>query len=241
MNITEILATANIKATIIYFIIGAFLGSFYNVIAMRSIREESWVKGRSKCDTCGHTLGLTDLIPIVSYIAHKGKCKYCKSKIPIQHLISEIGFGLSLAIMQPSILGLIVLSVLWINVMSDITAKLTITSVTYVGILIVLILTTLKYGFGTETLVSIALIAVVLLANRIFYNKDHAFGLGDIDILLLLEVYGGILYPVKVLGIGCLAGFIVLVPLLVTRKIDGKSEIPLVPFIYLGVIIGAMV
>lgn len=231
----------NIETIIIYFIVGAFLGSFYNVIAMRSVKNESWIKGRSKCDLCGHTLNALDLIPILSYTIHRGKCRYCKEKIPVQHILSELGFGLVLAYMQPGLTGLILLSVLWINLISDITNKLTITSTIYAGIVAILILNIIQYGLIRDVIISIVLIIVVLLTNYIFYGKDHSFGLGDIDILLIIAVYGGIIYALKALGIGCVVGMVILIPLLISGRLTTKSEVPLVPFLFIGVIIGVII
>lgn len=53
--------------------------------------------GHSHCDTCGHELSTADLFPIVSYVALKGKCRYCGSKVPPRDLIFEILLGLLFA------------------------------------------------------------------------------------------------------------------------------------------------
>ena len=53
--------------------------------------------GHSHCDTCGHELSTADLFPIISYIALKGKCRYCGSKVPPRDLIFEIILGLLFA------------------------------------------------------------------------------------------------------------------------------------------------
>lgn len=53
--------------------------------------------GHSHCDTCGHELSTADLFPVISYIALKGKCRYCGSKVPPRDLIFEIILGLLFA------------------------------------------------------------------------------------------------------------------------------------------------
>ena len=53
--------------------------------------------GHSHCDTCGHELSTADLFPIISYVALKGKCRYCGSKVPPRDLIFEILLGLLFA------------------------------------------------------------------------------------------------------------------------------------------------
>ena len=50
------------------FIFGLFLGSFYNVVAMRTLKGENIAMGRSHCTVCNHVLGALDLVPVFSYI-----------------------------------------------------------------------------------------------------------------------------------------------------------------------------
>lgn len=78
----------------IIFIFGSIIGSFINVIADRYNTGLSFVKGRSFCFSCGSTLTKTDLFPIFSFIFLRGKCRYCKSKIPNTVFIVEILMGI---------------------------------------------------------------------------------------------------------------------------------------------------
>ena len=79
------------------FLFGAVFASFITCTAWRVVRHEDWMLGHSHCDTCGHELSTADLFPIVSYIALKGKCRYCGSKVPPRDLIFEIILGLLFA------------------------------------------------------------------------------------------------------------------------------------------------
>ena len=76
------------------FLFGAVFASFITCTAWRVVRGEDWMLGHSHCDTCGHELSTADLFPIISYIALKGKCRYCGSKVPPRDLIFEIILGL---------------------------------------------------------------------------------------------------------------------------------------------------
>ena len=58
------------------FVLGSCFGSFLNCMSWRIVHNESVLKGRSHCDKCGKTLGLRDLIPVVSYVAHRGRCRF---------------------------------------------------------------------------------------------------------------------------------------------------------------------
>lgn len=79
------------------FLFGAIFASFITCTAWRVVRSEDWMLGHSHCDTCGHELSTADLFPIISYIALKGKCRYCGSKVPPRDLIFEILLGLLFA------------------------------------------------------------------------------------------------------------------------------------------------
>lgn len=67
--------------------------SFFNVVIWRMPQHQSAFRGRSFCPICHHTLGWLDLIPVVSYVCLKGKCRYCGHSIPRRDTIMEIVGG----------------------------------------------------------------------------------------------------------------------------------------------------
>lgn len=72
-------------------IIGACLGSFLNVAAHRSIQGRSWYGNeRSACESCGHVLGSFELVPIISWLIQRGKCRHCGAKISVRYILVEI-------------------------------------------------------------------------------------------------------------------------------------------------------
>lgn len=88
----------NLDVIIVYsyiFFVGCCMGSFYNVCIYRLPRGESLVRPRSHCTSCGRTLGILDLIPIVSYLALRGRCRYCKAPVATRYLLIELFCGLA--------------------------------------------------------------------------------------------------------------------------------------------------
>jgi len=76
------------------FLLGISVGSFLNVVADRIPAGKSILRPPSHCFSCGHVLTARDLIPIVSYLAVKGKCRYCGHAIPIRFILVELASGL---------------------------------------------------------------------------------------------------------------------------------------------------
>lgn len=79
---------------IFIFILGACVGSFLNVAIFRVHEGKSVVGGRSKCRGCEEPIRASDLIPILSYLRLKGRCRACKSVISWQYPAVEVATGL---------------------------------------------------------------------------------------------------------------------------------------------------
>jgi leader peptidase (prepilin peptidase)/N-methyltransferase len=75
------------------FFLGACIGSFINVVALRIPQKTGFVNERSLCPNCGKTLRYIDLIPVFSYIILKGRCHNCKSHISLRYPFVEIISG----------------------------------------------------------------------------------------------------------------------------------------------------
>ena len=94
----EVMSIYEYTPILIYFVLlaavlGSSLGSFLNCAAWRIVHGESFLKGRSHCTTCGHALGFLDLIPVLSWVFLKGKCRYCGEKIPARYPLTELFFA----------------------------------------------------------------------------------------------------------------------------------------------------
>ena len=92
---------------LIFFAIGASVFSFLNVVIYRLPRHIQFSLGKSMCTSCGHSLAPNDLIPIISWVSLKGKCRYCGEPISARYTIVESIGGVS---------GVICTLVLGINV-----------------------------------------------------------------------------------------------------------------------------
>lgn len=101
---------------------GLLIGSAINAIVWRLYAGKSWAKGRSMCPDCKHTLAAKDLIPVVSWVFLKGRCRYCRKRIhwqyPAVELVTAALFGLSYAVLVPVTLIGGVLFVIWLAMLT---------------------------------------------------------------------------------------------------------------------------
>ncbi len=79
---------------IAFYIIGVVLGSFFTLATYRIPLKQDILYTRSYCPKCNNKLKAWDLIPILSYIFLKGKCRYCHEKISPRYIIIEFFSGL---------------------------------------------------------------------------------------------------------------------------------------------------
>ena len=87
------------------FTFGASIGSFLNASVYRLRVGESILSGRSHCPNCGHVLGPLDLIPALSWLMLRGRCRYCRREISPQYLMVELAVGLIYVWSAMSVLG----------------------------------------------------------------------------------------------------------------------------------------
>ncbi|MFT8806566.1 MAG: prepilin peptidase [Acetobacter aceti] len=77
-------------ALLVPFIIAPFIGSFLGVLVRRIPRGESFAMSRSHCEDCHVALRAHEMIPVLSYLLQKGKCRQCGSRIDPHHLRIEL-------------------------------------------------------------------------------------------------------------------------------------------------------
>jgi leader peptidase (prepilin peptidase) / N-methyltransferase len=78
-------------------VLGLFVGSYVGLVADRLPRGEPTATGRSRCDACGHELSWTELIPVLSWVVQRARCRHCGSPItlaaPGVEMLTALTFG----------------------------------------------------------------------------------------------------------------------------------------------------
>lgn len=72
-------------------VLGPVAGSFLGLVSLRLPQERPIAAGRSACGDCGRTLSPIDLVPILSFLALRGRCRTCGGAIPRRYLLMELG------------------------------------------------------------------------------------------------------------------------------------------------------
>lgn len=84
---------------LLVFLIGITVGSFLNVVVFRTNEGTSVVKGRSRCQSCQVPIRPADMIPVVSYLLLRGRCRNCKTLISLQYPLVEAATGVLFLLM----------------------------------------------------------------------------------------------------------------------------------------------
>src|SRR5699024_11082454 len=80
--------------SIIFFLLGMTFGSFFNVVGLRVPKNEPFGNERSYCPDCKSQLKAYELIPVLSFLFQKGKCRNCKKKISFMYPAIELLTGI---------------------------------------------------------------------------------------------------------------------------------------------------
>ena len=235
----------------LFFIVGAVFGSFSNMLIYRLPRKISLIKPNSTCFECNNAIKPYDNIPIISYIVLKGKCRYCKTKIPIRDLFVEI-FNACLYLLT---------AILFINqsIVFTIVCCFTITTLTVIAcidldfmvvpdsLLIVFVLLAIVlmifYPFTSfvHHLIGCAVgggFLLLVYGLGFAFVKREVVGLGDVKLMAVL----GLLLGWKNIIVAYLIAFIVAGLVLLIIKFAKKDktkfkEYPFAPFLALGALI----
>ena len=78
---------------IYFFLVGSILASFLGLVIDR-FPEQSIIQPASHCDSCQTRLRPLDLIPILSQVVNRFRCRYCKARYPVWYALFELGLGL---------------------------------------------------------------------------------------------------------------------------------------------------
>jgi len=217
-------------------VLGLVMGSAVTALAYRVPREISWVHGRSACPSCGATLRPLDLVPVLSYLSSRGRCRHCQERIPLRYPITELlcgawaillyrhhGPGLDYPFL--AVWGFLLIALMWI----DLDFQLLPDALTFPGTLIAAA-AALQWPQGPRH----ALLGVTVGSGLLWLiawaywrvRKVEGMGGGDVKLAAMFGVILGWKLTLLSLFLAAFAGSL-WGGLLIARRIgDGKTALP---------------
>jgi len=189
---------------LLIFVIGIFVGSFLNVVVDRLPRKETIAKGKSHCEFCKKELAWYDLIPLLSFLLLKGKCRYCHKKLSLYYPIIELSTGVLFVLAyvyinsQFSILNFQLINQFLIPNLSIFNLQSLISLVYYLFIVssfIVVFFSDLKYGIIPDKIVFPAIVVtffylLIINPQSLIINLFSALGAWAFFLILFLITRG---------------------------------------------------
>ncbi|MCD8823623.1 prepilin peptidase [Mammaliicoccus sciuri] len=217
------------------FIFGAIIASYmYQLTGVKKVNFHLLTK-QSVCESCYTTLKPIDLIPVVSYVALRGKCRYCKKRIPISLLICEVLFGILFLI---PILSFVQLNPLLYYFSIIFLIPLSIYDFHHFVIpnhMLIIMLVCSIYLFGITVEHFFYALFIILILHVLYFVSKGGLGYGDIKLFsllsLILPVSHFILYFMFTF---IFAGILTTLYVCITR--NKIQKVQLVPFMTLAVI-----
>lgn len=224
----------------IAFLFGLVFGSFYNVVVYRLPRGKSLVTPGSSCPNCSHELTVLELVPVLSYVWQKGRCKNCSGAIhwryPVVEFASGAGF-LAMAWTSPSLFSFLVgtsfFSLLLVLALIDLEHKILPNKLTLPGTVLGLVFALIGWSIPFKLsilggLVGFLIIFLIALLSR------GGMGMGDAKLLAMIGTFLGWKAVFYVLFGASFLGSIGGITYLLLTKQDRKTPIPFGPSLALA-------
>lgn len=228
-----------------YFLLGLLVGSFLNVCIYRLPAGRSIVTPPSACGSCGHRLGVFDMIPVLSYIFLRGKCRYCGMPYSPRYALVELLTGCLFALCGLYYLPGIPLALVFVFVASLVV--LTFVDFDHQIILDEVLLLMLGCGaayvfFTTgdywDALYGMGFAGGLMLL--IFVLSRGGMGAGDVKLCFVLGLWLGLKASVVCLMLAFVTGGVIGVLLLATGIKKRRDPIPFGPFLCIGAYISLL-
>jgi leader peptidase (prepilin peptidase) / N-methyltransferase len=226
--------------------LGAAIGSFLNVVIHRLPRGESIVRPRSRCPGCGAVVRARDNVPLLSWLALRGRCRDCGERISARYLAVELltaaAFVAVVAVrgIHPELLALLpftamLVAVAFIDLEHRIVPNRILLPVAVWGLLSAALLTPAELP---ELLIGGAAAFLLLLVAALAYPAG--MGMGDVKLAGVMGLYLGVAVAPALLAAFTLGSLVGLAILAREGPKGRKRGVPFAPFLALGGLIGIL-
>jgi leader peptidase (prepilin peptidase)/N-methyltransferase len=231
---------------LLIFCFGAVVGSFLNVCISRIPERESIIYPPSHCPLCKKRLGFFELIPIISFLILRGKCRNCGGKINPRYFIVEILTAIGFLLIKiyglapvPSLEYLALLGIFssfFVLFYIDLEKQMVPDSVIIACSIFIIIFQFLKqdlyFSFLGGFLGAGIFFIIRSLGNIIF--KKESLGVGDIELAFILGLFLGVQKGILAYLLGFITAGLFAVLVLISGKKKWGEYIAFGPFLILG-------
>jgi leader peptidase (prepilin peptidase) / N-methyltransferase len=225
-------------------VMGAVFGSFLNVVAYRLPRGESLSRPRSRCPGCETPIRPYDNVPVISWLALRGRCRSCRIRISARYPLVEAGTGLLCALVvlangldEDALLGLVLVLLLVPVTLIDLDHRIIPNRLMLIGAVAAPALVALTQPDAlVEHAIAAAAAGGFFLVAVLAYPRG--MGMGDVKLAFVLGLFlGRSVGPA--LFVALIAGTLVGVAVIARKgAADGrKTEVPFGPFLALGAVV----
>lgn len=245
---------------IILFILGLCFGSFVNALVWRLHKKRNFVSERSECVHCHHVLAWNDLIPVLSWLTLRGRCRYCKKKIddsPVTEMGVALVFVLSY-VLWPfgfATVGLILFTLWLVSVvllaalfLYDLKWMLLPDKLNFPLIGIGAVWAIIFHAFFVQNSLGVGLLESALGVASVaglygflyMLSKGAWVGFGDVKLGIFMGLILGWQEGLLAVLLANTIAFLFIFPGLLTNKISRTSKIPFGPFLILATVISLL-
>ena len=226
----------------LFFFLGLVTGSFLNLCIDRLPKGESIIRPPSRCDVCQHKLRPLDLVPLLSYLYLKGRCRYCGTSIHYRVPLVEAMTGLVFLLLWNHYgfsielpLAMLFACLFMVILVIDIEHHLILNRVVYPAIALAFLIPILTPDYGMiSAVVGGVTGAGILLPLALLFPSS--MGMGDVKLAALIGLLVGFPQVFISLLIAFVLGGAVAGGLLLARLKGRRDPVPLAPFLTAGLI-----
>ncbi len=225
---------------IIFFIFGSVFGSFFNVVGLRIPNKSFLREKRSYCDYCRRQLSWRELIPVLSYVAQRGRCKECAAKIsplyPVMELITGFLFAFTYYFYGWSnqlLLGLLLIALIMPITVSDIKYR-KVPNQLLLFFLPIFIIYHLFYPLTPWWDSLLGAGAAIILLLLIYFLSKGGMGLGDVKYYALLGFIFGLEQFLLLFLLSTVYGVMIGMVKMGVKRTGRKTKLTFAPFIGLA-------
>ncbi|HYD49274.1 MAG TPA: A24 family peptidase [Terriglobales bacterium] len=233
---------------LLVFVLGAVVGSFLNVCIRRVPEGESIVSPGSYCPSCDEPIRFYDNVPLLSYLALRGRCRNCRGRIssryPLVELLTAALFwlvyrhtGLHPELLLYATFAAALVTITFIDLDHQIIPDV----ISLPGIVVGLTAAALGYGIPVrDSAIGLLIGGGFLYAVAAGYElltQREGMGGGDIKLLAMIGAFLGWRGVLVTLLVGSSTGAAIGIALMVMRGADTRLPIPFGPFLSLGALV----